>query len=173
MLKEKRYYTAEDYFAMTDKEGRFELIDGELYDMSPAPSLDHQSISVLLTWQIAGYIYSHKGKCRLFHAPSDVKLDDYNIVQPDLFVVCDPEKLDGQSCNGAPDWVIEILSPSNSARDTKVKLELYRRFGVREYWIADPDTEKVTVHIFGTNTIGIYSFGEPVPVTAASRSRWR
>ena len=164
MLKEKRYYTAEDYFAMTDKEGRFELIDGELYDMSPAPSLTHQDIVLDLGSEIKSYIRRNKGGCRVYVAPADVMFSKTDVVQPDVFVVCDRDKLDGNRCNGAPDWIIEVLSPSDSTRDTKIKLDLYRRFGVREYWIVDPEAEKVTVHIFGTNTIGIYSFGEPVPV---------
>ena len=99
-------------------------------------------------------------------APLDVKLDEYHVVQPDILVVCDPDKFDKNRCNGAPDWVIEILSPSDPHYDTGTKLYLYAASGVREYWIVDPEDKKVLVYLFGKpNIIGLYSFDDDIPVT--------
>ncbi len=97
-------------------------------------------------------------------SPSDVKLSKTDVVQPDIFVVCDPDKLDGQRCNGAPDWVIEILSPSNEKIDTVKKLDLYSSAGVREYWIVAPEEERVIVYPFAAKkSTGIFTFDDDIP----------
>lgn len=160
--KEKRY-TADEFLAMTNLQGNYELIDGIIYDMSPGPSIRHQDLFGGLYLKIGNYIKSHGGKCKIYATPTDVKLDDENTVQPDIFVVCDTDKLDEQKCNGAPDWVIEILSPHNSDHDTVEKLALYQRTGVREYWIVDPMNEKVLVYPFEqAKAVGIFTFADKI-----------
>lgn len=164
-LENEKRYTADEYLAMTDLIGNYELIDGVIYDMSPSPNQNHQRMVKRISGKIDRYIEENKGKCEVFIAPSDVKLDDSNIVQPDVFVVCDPDKLDGQMCNGAPDWIIEILSPSNERHDTVDKLYKYSAAGVREYWIVDLTEQRVIVYPFSTTKItGIFTFDDEIPV---------
>ena len=164
MDKKKKYSSAE-FLAATDLEGRYELVSGELYDMSPSPNYIHQKLVSRLNRQIGYYVDRNGGNCEVMVAPSDVKLDDENTVQPDVFVVCDKSKFDEHGCVGAPDWIIEILSPGNSNHDTVVKLELYMKTGVREYWIVDPMSERVVVHTFErANTTGVYTFEDDIPV---------
>lgn len=162
--KEKRY-TVEEFYSMKDLPERCELIDGHIIDMSPSPNLRHQNISVNLATDITNYIRKNKGKCKVFPAPADVKLENGIIVQPDIYVTCDPNKLNGQYHDGAPDWVIEILSPSTAMRDCIEKRDLYKSAGVREYWIVDPDTERVSVFPFGENGgTELYKFDDDIPV---------
>ena len=118
---------------------RAEVFEGIVYDMA-SPSQEHQTISMELSTLINTYIKERNGSCRVFHAPFDVKLSDkpLTIVQPDIMVICDKNKLDGKRCNGAPDFVIEIVSPGNPADDYIRKLYYYKNAGVREYWIVDP-----------------------------------
>lgn len=146
-------YTYVDYKTWPDSE-RWELIDGVAYNMSPAPRREHQKVSISLSSQI---FISLEGKpCEVYSAPLDVKLsaisgvDDNDIdivVQPDILVVCDSDKLDEEGCNGAPDWIIEILSPSTSYKDENEKLMLYEKYGVREYWIIQPGAKMVFMYI--------------------------
>ena len=126
---------------------RAEVFDGQIYYMA-SPSQIHQTILTELLVSIRNYLRKKGGDCQVFPAPFDVKLSDrpLNIVQPDLMVVCDKDKLDGKRCNGAPDFIIEIVSPSNPADDYIRKLYHYQNAGVREYWIVDPRTEKVIVY---------------------------
>ena len=138
--------------------------------MMSAPTTEHQSILGELHRQFANFL---KGKiCKVFLAPCDVCLsglgdEDDTVVQPDLLVVCDESKLDKKRCNGAPDMVIEILSPSTSKRDLFIKLKKYQNAGVREYWIADPDAKAVNVHILenGRYVINSHESDETVAVT--------
>ena len=148
---EKERYTFADVLTWPDDE-RAELIDGEIILMAPAPSRGHQGISVELTRQFANYLEGKK--CRAYHAPFDVRLfekdgdtpeDVDTVVEPDITIVCDPSKLDDRGCKGAPDMVVEILSPSTQRHDQLVKLGLYQRAGVREYWIVDPMNKTVRV----------------------------
>jgi Uma2 family endonuclease len=138
--KFEKKWTYADYLTWDDGQ-RWEIIDGEAYAMSPAPTLRHQAI--------IGSIYSRfehflRGKsCRPFIAPTDVVFDDENVVQPDMVVVCDPNMLACANIQGAPDLVIEILSPSTNLRDRRLKKALYERFGVKEYLIVDPAAETV------------------------------
>ena len=144
-------YSYADYLLWKFKE-RVELFKGKLFKMS-APSAIHQEISM----RLAGELYQFfKGKdCKVFHAPFDVRLlkeaqedkNIYTVVQPDICVVCDPEKIDKRGCEGAPDLVIEILSPGNSKKEMKYKYALYEEAKVPEYWIIDPDHQNVLVYV--------------------------
>ena len=140
-------YTYADYANRADNE-RYELIDGVIYMMSP-PSQAHQEISGGLHNQLYNFL---KGKpCKVFAAPFAVRLNaaagDDTVLEPDLFVVCDMSKLDGKACNGAPDMIIEILSPSTSRKDRITKFNKYLEAGVREYWIVDPSDKSASVHV--------------------------
>ncbi|WAH37717.1 Uma2 family endonuclease [Alicyclobacillus dauci] len=126
---------------------RWERIDDVIYDMSPSPSTEHQRIVGRLYREISAYL---KGKtCEGFTSPFDVYLDGdeaRNYVQPDITIVCDPSKLRPQGCIGAPDMVVEVLSPSTAYKDKTVKLRAYRLAGVHEYWIVDPHNQFVEVY---------------------------
>lgn len=163
--QENQKYTYADYFTWDDSE-RWELIDGVPYAMSPAPSQVHQEISGELFGQLREYL--KRKPCKAFHAPFDVRLnaadEDNIVVQPDLLVVCDSSKLDGKSCKGAPDLVIEILSPSTARTDRITKLNKYQQAGVREYWIVDPDTQTIQVCFFERGTVKGYTDSDIVPV---------
>ncbi len=156
---------------MTDLPERCELINGVIYyfdekgseSMPVSPNTIHQRISRRTAGAIDSYIAANKKNCEVFNAPYDVKLDDDNIVQPDIMVVCDSTKIDEYRCNGAPDWIIEILSPHNSDHDTVEKLSLYHKSGVREYWIVDPMNEKVLVYPFEeAKATGIFTFDDKI-----------
>ena len=149
--KEETLYTYADYKEWELDEGeRFELINGEAYAMS-APSTRHQAILMELASQLHFFL---RGKpCKVFPAPFDVRLfykadeSDNTVVQPDISVICDKEKLGPEGYRGAPDLVIEILSPSNTAIEMQLKMELYREAGVREYWVIDPENNVLTVYL--------------------------
>lgn len=146
-LPKEKIYTIEDYY-MTGEDEHVELIDGVLYDMAP-PNRFHQKISMRLGNHIENYINENNGDCEVYAAPFGVQLsedDESTIVEPDISVICDKNKLTDKGCVGAPDWIIEIVSPSNPAHDYIRKLKLYLRAGVREYWIVDPLTSDVTVY---------------------------
>ena len=149
LSKDKRY-TYADYQAWPDEE-RWELIDGVAYNMTPAPNTRHQKISSALHGIIWSFL---RGKtCQVFPAPFDVRLPKANqsekesdtVVQPDLSVFCDPKKIDEKGAIGAPDWVIEVLSPSTLKKDVGVKTLLYQAHGVAEYWLVDPEAETISV----------------------------
>lgn len=163
-LRKEDIYTIEDIYALPEGE-RAELIDGRIYYMAP-PSRTHQKILFSLSRVIADYIDAKGGSCEVDIAPFAVFLnkDDINYVEPDISVICDPSKLDEKGCHGAPDWIIEIVSPGNKAMDYFTKLFKYRAAGVREYWIVDPTKEQVIVYRFEKETMEEYSFGEDVPV---------
>ena len=157
-----RTYSYADYLTWQFDEA-IELIKGKIMLMSPAPNVKHQDISLNLTRSLAVF-FNHK-KCRVYVAPFDVRLYDrkksilasediHTVVQPDLCVICNPEILDLQGCNGAPDWVIEILSKGNSKRDMQIKYELYQESGVMEYWIVYP--EQQAIHQFVLDEHGRY-----------------
>lgn len=163
-LRKEEIYTIEDIYALPDGE-RAELIDGRIYYMAP-PSTTHQMLVSDLHYQIKAYIKGNNGKCEVFPAPFAVFLnkDDINYVEPDISVICDTSKLDEKGCHGAPDWVIEIVSPSSKSRDYMTKLFKYETTGVKEYWIVDPDKQMVTVYGFKNDTVEQYNFGENIPV---------
>lgn len=148
---EKDRNTFADVLAWADSE-RVEIIDGEIFMMAPSPSRAHQEISFEICRQLGNYLEGKR--CQAYSAPFDVRLfekeddtpeDVDTVVVPDIIVVCDASKLDDHGCKGAPDMVVEILSPSTQRHDRLVKLGLYQRAGVREYWIADPDSQTVQV----------------------------
>ncbi len=149
-------FTYADYAGWPDGE-RWELIDGEAYDMSPAPSRSHQDISIKLEERILQFLAGKKGPCRMYHAPFDVLLpegdesDDETItvVQPDIIVVCDNKKLTKKGCRGAPDFIVEILSPATATKDMREKLHLYELHGVKEYWIVDPHEKFLLAYLPG------------------------
>lgn len=139
---------------------RWELIAGEAFNMSPAPSRRHQEVVGGLFTQIALWI--RNGPCRAYVAPFDVRLphgDEADeqidtVVQPDISVICDARKLDEQGCRGAPDWIIEVVSPHTAARDHILKRALYERHGVREYWIVQPMDRLLTLYLLGEHGYG-------------------
>lgn len=146
--KKQGEYTLEDYYALPD-ERRAELIDGVIYDMS-TPSIPHQLIVGEVFAQIREYIRKNKGKCLPVIAPSDVQLDKDNktMVQPDVMIICDQEKIHHFGVFGAPDFVLEVLSPSTRKKDLTLKLSKYIEAGVREYWIIDPKKKILLVYDF-------------------------
>ena len=155
-----------DYIYSLPEGKRAELIDGVVYDMA-SPSQIHQSISMQLSTVINNYILRKKGNCSIFNAPFDVKLSDTPliIVQPDIMVICDKDKLDDKRCNGAPDFIIEIVSPSNPSDDYIRKLYYYKYYGVREYWIVDPKRKTITVNYFEGNIVSVqYPFDSIIKV---------
>lgn len=146
-LAQEKIYTEEDYYNLPENV-RAELIGGRFYDMS-APSRAHQEISAELLTIIRQYIKSKNGFCKAYAAPFAVKLfeeDETTIVEPDISVICDSDKLTDRGCMGAPDWIIEIVSPGNPEHDYVYKLHLYADAGVREYWIVDPQKERILVY---------------------------
>ncbi|MDL2319490.1 Uma2 family endonuclease [Eubacteriales bacterium OttesenSCG-928-A19] len=160
-------YTYADYITWNDG-NRYELIDGEVY-MMDAPKRVHQEISA----EIFNQLYTHlKGKtCKAYYAPFDVRLNadthDNTVVQPDLVVICDPSKLDDTGCKGAPDLIVEILSPSTMQRDQTLKFNLYLQAGVREYWMVYPDSGSVQVNLLEGDRYAIhpYSASDAIPVS--------
>lgn len=163
-LMPEELYTIDDIYALPEGE-RAELIDGRIYYMA-SPSRLHQQILGSLYRKIADYIDSHGVDCEVYMAPFAVFLnnDKHTYVEPDISVVCDKDKLDDRGCNGAPDWIIEIVSPISRSMDCLTKLLKYQNAGVREYWITDPANEQVMVYNFEKQTMAQYSFGENVPV---------
>ena len=163
-MKKEEIYTIEDIYALPDGE-RAELIDGKIYYMSP-PNTKHQTLVMDLSYQIKDYIKRKNGECNVFPAPFAVFLNENNknYVEPDISVICDKNKITDQGCNGAPDWVIEIVSPSSRPMDYFTKLFKYRNANVREYWIVDHTKELIMVYRFEKETMEQYSFGDDVPV---------
>lgn len=161
-------YTYSDYVKWQFDE-MVELIHGKIYKMSPAPNLEHQRVSARLHTFIN--IFIMKGKCEAFTAPFDVRLPlppkkikknkIDTVVQPDITVVCDPKKLDMAGCNGAPDWVVEILSKGTSKKDLNEKFKLYEYAGVFEYWIIHPMDATLMIFRLGKN--GKYESLRPQP----------
>ena len=169
-------YTYADYLLWRFKE-QVELLRGKLFKMSPAPREIHQRVSMYLSGEL--YNFFKDKTCRFYSAPFDVRIPAkgtkgtadnqiYTIVQPDLCVVCDLEKIDGRGCIGAPDLVVEILSPSNSRKDLKDKYEIYEEAGVPEYWIVDPDNKAFYRYVLQE---GVYIGLPPVSEGDVFRSR--
>lgn len=145
---------------------RAEVFEGTVYNMA-GPSQIHQALSMQLSNIIFNYIKNKNGQYSVFTAPFDVKLSDtpLTIVQPDIMVVCDKNKLDEKRCNGAPDFIIEITSPGNSSDDYIRKLYYYKKYGVREYWIVDSKRKIITVNFFENNIVSVqYPFDSIIKV---------
>jgi Uma2 family endonuclease len=169
---EERRFTYADYKAWELDEGeRFELIDGIAYAMA-APNDSHQAILTELVRQMANYL--HGKPCKVRPAPYDVRLfyaedeSDDTVVQPDISVICGEEKRGPEGCRGAPDLVVEVLSPSNTADETVRKFNLYMKAGIREYWIVSPKSKSVQSFTLenGAYVGKIYDSGEALPSTA-------
>jgi Uma2 family endonuclease len=151
-------YTYSDYMKWTVPD-MMELIRGKIYKMSPAPRAVHQIVTGEVYRQIANYL--KRKKCQVFIAPFDVRLpvspkkkadkDITTVVQPDICVVCDASKIDERGCLGAPDWIIEVLSPRTSAKDLSIKFEVYEEAGVSEYWVIHPTEQTLIVYILNEN----------------------
>ena len=156
--------TVDYIYALPDGE-RAELIDGVIYDMAP-PAVHHQRIVRELSTDLTNYIRDNNGNCEVFFSPFAVFLnnDEYNYVEPDIAVICDKNKLDDKGCHGAPDFIIEIVSPSSRKMDYMIKLFKYRSAGVREYWIVDPDKQMVRTYNFIENETSDYPFAKSIPV---------
>ncbi len=165
-LPQTKSYTQEDYYN-TPEDVRVELIDGQFYDMA-SPNRIHQEILGQLFRWISNYIAGKGGSCRVYPAPFAVKLfdDRKNIVEPDISVICSLEKLTDQGCDGAPDWIIEIVSPGAPGHDYITKLSLYAAAGVREYWIVDPRTQSVFVYYLEQPDFQVekYTFDDKIKV---------
>ena len=154
-------YTYADYLTWQFKE-RLELIKGRLFRMSPAPKRIHQEISIALASEIKTFL--KKKSCKVYSAPFDVRFpgrttndnneETFTVVQPDICIICDTSKLDDRGCFGAPDLIVEILSPASSEKDVKDKYELYQENKVKEYWIVFPDFH--ILEVFKLNEKGIY-----------------
>ncbi|MCM1542071.1 MAG: Uma2 family endonuclease [Blautia sp.] len=166
-LTEVKLYTETDYYNLPE-DVRAELIDGNLVYNQAAPARIHQAILSELHTVINNYIKSKKGSCRVYPAPFAVKLKENRdtIVEPDISVICDRNKLTDQGCTGAPDWIIEIISPSTSSRDYVLKLNLYANAGVREYWIVDPIQKSIFVYYFEQKSFKAeaYTFHDKIKV---------
>ena len=157
-------YSYADYLLWRFEE-RLELIKGKIFKMSPAPSVKHQRINGNLYYLIRTFLRQANKNCQLFTAPFDVRLLDkkkfvksdteiFSVVQPDLCIICDKNKLDEQGCIGSPDLIVEILSKGNSKKEMKIKYELYQENGVQEYWIIYPYEEVLQQYVL--NEKGIY-----------------
>lgn len=170
-------YTYADYLCW-DNEERFEIISGRVYNMSPAPGRIHQTVSRRMVYEISAVLKDER--CEMFYAPFDVRLADrhatdqeiINVVQPDILIVCDPEKLDERGCKGAPDWIIEITSPGTASRDHITKRKLYEDHGVSEYWIVQPVDQFLMVYRLGPDGLygrpDVYGKGDTVPSDVVS-----
>ncbi len=161
----KKTYTIDDYYALPDEQ-RVELIDGVFYDMA-APSSPHQFIGGNIHAKLFNHVAVHKGNCLPMMSPVDVQLDcdDKTMIQPDVLIVCDRSKVTKRGIFGAPDFLVEVLSPSTRKKDMTLKMTKYLNAGVKEYWIIDPDKRKVVVYDLVTLDIPmIYGFQDDIPV---------
>lgn len=166
-LPEEKPYTINDVYALSENR-RAELIDGNLYLLA-APSRTHQRISMNISVLISNRIREQGSSCEIYSAPFAVFIngeeDIYNYVEPDISVICNRDKLTEKGCSGAPDWIIEIVSPATERIDYGAKLFKYRAAGVREYWIINPLRQIVNVYSFGIiPECAIYGFDDFIPV---------
>ena len=161
MFKKQGEYTAEDYFALPDEE-RCELIDGVIYDFASPTDL-HQEVAGELYFQLKQYVKEHGGPCRAMMAPSDVKIGDRTVVQPDVYIHCRGWNRGEE----APAFVAEVISPSTRKKDYLIKLKKYQESGAKEYWILDPYNEKITAYLFDGEgfDVKIANLYGPVPVS--------
>lgn len=159
---QKKEYTIEDIYALPDGV-RAELIDGQIYYMAP-PNTNHQRILHHLDRTIGNYIQAKGGSCEVFPAPFAVFLneDDAKYVEPDISVICNTTRLTDKGCAGAPDWVIEIVSTGSRRMDYLTKLFKYRTAGTKEYWVVDPDKNRITVYNFESEDMAEYDFSDSV-----------
>ena len=170
--RKEQHFTYADYQRWPE-EARYELIDGEAFLMAPAPLIEHQIIAGEIFRQLANALDGQA--CTPFVAPVDVRLpraDEADeaidtVVQPDVLVVCDPAKIDRRGVRGAPDWLLEVLSPSTAAHDQIAKRRTYERAGVREYWLVHPSDRTLTVYVLENGQYGrpdIYELKDETPI---------
>lgn len=161
-VKPLEHYTIDDIYNLPDGQ-RAELIDGELYMMA-APDRIHQRLVMMLSNSIFNYIQGKNGNCEVYPSPFAVFLNADNEIylEPDISVICDKDKLTDEGCKGAPDWIIEIVSPASRQMDYNKKLFKYRTAGVREYWIVDPEKNRIMVYDFEHDTVAEYTFCDKV-----------
>jgi len=161
-LAEKTLYTA-DYIYSLPEGQRAELIDGVVYDLA-SPSRKHQYMVLELAVRIRDYIKKGNGNSEVYIAPFAVFLnnDDMTYVEPDISIICDKDKLDDRGCNGAPDWIIEVVSANNRQMDYVIKSFKYKESGVREYWIVDIERTRITVYNFENGNVDEYGFSDKV-----------
>lgn len=176
LAKKNKTYTYEDYLTY-DENKRIEIIEGEIFNMSPAPSRIHQQLISEISYTLQHYIKSTNGPCKVYPAPFDVILindDDEesgnskNVVQPDISVICDKSKLTDKGCTGSPNMIVEVVSPYNPSNDYIRKAGLYEKYKVQEYWIINPMKKNILVYNLtdnGYDTPNIYSFDDVVPVS--------
>jgi Uma2 family endonuclease len=175
-LDMNKRYTYADYLTWLDDKSR-ELIHGFIKMMSPAPRIEHAKVSKNIYRRLDSTVIKNKGKCEVFYAPFDVRFPKKGeiadnkidtVVQPDICVICDLSKLDARGCCGAPDMIVEILSPSTLKKDITEKFALYEESGVKEYWIVHPNDKAVTVFLLQENgkynSGTIYEYEGKVPV---------
>ena len=141
LTKSTKKYTYQDYIKWPD-DVKTEIINGEFYDMTPAPKIKHQKISRNLTWKFGKQVEKLKN-CEFYEAPTDVVFDEYNVVQPDIFIVCDNTKITEDNIKGAPDLIVEIVSKSTELKDKREKKNLYEKFKVKEYIIVYPERDYI------------------------------
>ena len=164
-LLKNNNHTIDEIYALPEGQ-RAELIDGMIYNMTP-PSRIHQKLVGELHFTIRNYIKSQNGTCEIYPAPFAVfvNADDETYVEPDISVICDKNKLDDRGCIGAPDFIIEIASPTSQKMDYRTKMTLYADAGVREYWIVDPAKERTTIYRFEEDAAPtIIPFTQPIQV---------
>ncbi|ACM60129.1 Uma2 family endonuclease [Caldicellulosiruptor bescii] len=171
-----KLYTYADYLQLP-QDARVELIDGIIYDMSPAPSRVHQEIVIELATLIKNYLKSSNKPCKVYTAPFDVVLIEEgqdekqatNVVQPDISIICDKKKLTEKGCVGVPEMIIEVVSQNNPAHDYIRKLNLYTQFGVKEYWIVNPYEQNIFVYVYrpetGYSYPKVYTFNDKIKVS--------
>lgn len=175
LAKEINSYTYKDYLTYEENE-RIEIIGGNIYNMSPAPSRIHQKIIMKISNQLENYIIANDSSCEVYPAPFDVilindneeVLNSKNVVQPDISVICDKSKLTTKGCTGSPNMIIEVVSPYNPNNDYIRKAYLYERYGVQEYWIVNPMKRNILIYNLtdtGYDTPNMYSFDDVVPVS--------
>lgn len=153
-LPHQALHTYEDYRNLPD-DFRCEIINGEIHDMPPAPSVKHQRVAGEVFRLVVNYLKGKRHPCQAFIAPTDVVFAADQVVQPDIIVVCDSGKIQDKAVFGAPDVVFEVLSTATEKKDRNKKMKLYRKFGVLEYFLVDPDNELVDKYTFSQGQIGI------------------
>ena len=169
-----KVYTYYDYLNFPNDEF-VEIIDGKIFAMSPAPSRIHQELIMEISAELRNYIKSNKGQCKVYPAPFDVVLinenenenDSKNIVQPDISVICDKNKLNDKGCFGSPDMIVKIVSKFNPGNDYLKKLYLYEKYKVKEYWIVNPMKKNILVYTLtesGYNQPDLYTFNDKIKV---------
>jgi Uma2 family endonuclease len=174
LIDKPKIYTYKDYLTFDENE-RIEIIDGKIINMNPAPSRIHQKIITEILYKIRSYIESNNSSCEVYPAPFDVILknndedliNSKNIVQPDISVICDKNKLTEKGCTGSPDMIVEVISAYNPSNDYVRKLNLYEKFKVKEYWIINPMKKNILVYVLtehGYDAPTAYTFNDTVKV---------